>query len=167
MSSCSRHLKTLQFLPQSKCRLRWYLLDFISTHFFCLAPSWCDLRKSILLLCTLNVTIIFLFEVDTIIWFSRSKYCYNFFSESDYVPLYGFKRKNYMIQWSAIYHTINMFYTKSVKHNRIVYDQLIVNWFRISAMFFNGCQTLYEKNCNWRTSNILVFTLCLNVFMFW
>lgn len=82
-------------------------------------------------------------------------------------PLYGFKRKNYMIQWSAMYHTINMFYTKSVKHNRIVYDQLIVNWFRISAMFFNGCQTLYEKNCNWRTSNILVFTLCLNVFMFW
>lgn len=145
MSSCSRHLKTLPFLPQSKCRLRWYLLDFISAHFFCLAPSWCDLRKSILLLCTLNVTIIFLFEVDTIIWLSRSKYCYNFFSESDYVPLYGFIRKNYMIQWSAMYHTINMFYTKSVKHNRIVYDQLIVNWFRISAMFLMDVKHFMKK----------------------
>lgn len=83
MPSCIRHLKTLQLLPQSKCRLRCYLFEFISARFFCLAPSWCDFRKSILLSCTFTVTIIFLFEVDTIIWLPRSKYCYNLFSESD------------------------------------------------------------------------------------
>lgn len=67
----------------------WFYIDI----FFCFVFLWCDLRKFILLLCILNVIIIFLFEVDIIIWFLRSKYCYNFFSELDYVFLYGFIRK--------------------------------------------------------------------------
>lgn len=176
MSSCIRHLKTL-FLPQSKCRLICYLFEFISARFFCLVPLWCDLRKSLLLSCTFTFTIFFLFEVDTIILLPRSKYCYNLFRKSDCHRMAS--NGKFMIQWSAMYLGIKMLYTKTVNHYRSVYDQLIVNWFWIievcsnllsfSAMFVNGCQnfveTLYESNCNWHTSNILVFTLlCLNVF---